>query len=106
MKPQTKGSRNLLAYFVESKLWKNFYSNRTMNYAYWVNEDPDRARRMFAARTFPYTKIGLYVDEYIYEMLECVYTSKLKRNTKDRLLDEIEKLEKYHSDNKTIKQEI
>ena len=101
-RPQTKGSRYLLAYFLESKLWKKFYEERVTNYNYWRSCRMHTALMSVAAPK----KLGVYVEEYIYDMLECVYTSKLKHNTKDRLLNEISDLERYHTKNKTIKQEI
>lgn len=101
-----ESSRRLFAYFLESSAWKKYYADRVMNYAYWTNEDPDRARRMFAQRSQDNSKIGITVEEYLYDMLECIHSSSLKQKTKQRLYEELDKLEEHHANNNALKQVI
>jgi hypothetical protein len=91
-----RNKRNILAYFLDSKVWAKHEASVVNNYAYWVCEDPNRARRMMAASA--HEKRGYTVAEYIYDMLECVLKSDLKKSTRDRLLTEIDNLELYHQE--------
>lgn len=104
VRQKKKGSRNLLGYFMDSKVWKGYESAVTYNYAYWTAEDPNRARRMFAASSNKST--GVSVQEYISDMISCVYASKLGKYTKQRLYDELDALENYHTEMDSLDMEI
>lgn len=93
------GKRNILAYFLESKLWIN-YKKRIDNPVHWVLIDADRSRRMFAALSQNYT--GVYVQEEIYDMLDCISYSSLSLKTKERLFKELDELETYHKEKGTL----
>ena len=92
--------RNLLAYFLESKIWKAYVEAVVDNYVVWINEDPDRARRMMASRGSNHK--GYTVSEHIYDMVDCVYKSSLKSKTKLQLYKELDELEIYHYEYGTI----
>lgn len=89
-----KSNRNILAYFFESKVWKSYLADVVLNYAYWQAEDKNRAARMFTGKWRK--NLGFTVEEHIYDMLACVYASKLSKYTKQRLYDEIAILEEMH----------
>lgn len=97
-------SKNILAYFIESRLWKQYLFEITDNYNYWCQEEPDRARRMYAARGN--NKKGYLIEEYIYDMLDCTYKSKLKNATKVRIYEAIDQLELYHELKGSLKEEL
>jgi len=104
--PENKSSRNLLPYFLESKLWLSFSKAHVFNFGYWAKEDVKRLRRMMTGRSAIPKRLGITVEEYIYDMIDCVYSSHLKEHTKQRLFDELDLLEAYHIENKTNKAEI
>lgn len=102
--PALSTNRFLLAYFMESKLWKAYVESTVNNYAYWVNEEPNRARRMFAARANNLK--GYTMAEYLYDMIDCVYKSSLKPRTKNRLYSEIDEVERWHEFMGTLELEL
>lgn len=102
-KPKHESSRNLLPYFLNSALWKEYEETVVNNYTHWVCEDPIRAARMYAARD---KKKGYTVQEYLYDMIECVYASDLSIATQRRLYTEIDDVERYHEEMDTILEEM
>jgi hypothetical protein len=102
--PAQSTSRFLLAYFIESKIWKSFLEAQVNNYVYWVNEDPNRARRMMEARS--QNKKGYTMAEHIYDMIDCVHSSQLKSKTKQRLYNELDELERWHEFMGTLELEL
>lgn len=94
-----KPSRNIIAYFLESKLWKAYETDILTNIEFWKIEDPAVAFLMESSRKE--NKIGLTIEEYIYGMLDCTYKSKLSMATKRRIFEAINDIEKYHRDNGT-----
>lgn len=94
-------NRNLLAYFLESKLWITYQKDIVDNIDYWWMEDYNRAVDMIDA-----SKMGLKgyrVEDLIYDMMNCVDSSKLKSSTKKRLFVEIDDLIGYHKKEGTLK---
>lgn len=98
--PKHSSSRNILPYFLESMVWKKYEETVVNNYAHWVCEDPIRARKMYAASN--HKRKGYTVQDYLYDMVDCVYKSKLKNSTRYRLFDEIDEVEAYHEEMQTI----
>lgn len=106
---KTKRSRNILVYFVESKLWKNYLCKVSDNRNYWVEHDPMRATRMYNAwvdyTAYPKSK-GYTVSELIYDMLDCIHSSTLKAPTKVELYKMLDELEQFHEKLETLEEEV
>lgn len=100
-KKENKSSRNILPYFLESSLWKTHEVLYTENKSYWVTKDPVRARRMYEA-SLTGKRQGFTVQEFIYDMMDCLYKSDLAKATKDRIWFELDELEAYHEEMDTI----
>lgn len=96
-------NRNLLAYLLESKIWKKFEAEVVENIDYWKKEDFARACNMHAARQVGLK--GYRVCDWIWDVHGFVCDSKLKLSTKKRLYKEIEELEEYHMIQGTYKEE-
>ncbi len=99
-----RSDRYLLAYFIESKIWKMYLTDVVDNHAHWVEEDPKRAEIMYAASLTGYK--GYTIEELLYDMIECIYKSNLKESTKQRLYNDIDFAEKYHELNGTLKERL
>jgi hypothetical protein len=93
--------RNRIDYFLRSKLWLTYTNDVLLNYAYWSQEDPVILSNMLSNRSK--CLIGITVEEFIYQMIECVYRSKLKSKTKIKLYAAFDELEQFHIDNNTSK---
>lgn len=89
---------------MESKAWIAFESSVVNNYAYWVNEEPHRARRMFAAGNVK--KKGYTVQEYLYDIMECIHKGPFSKRTKNRLYSELDDVEQFHDSNGTLEEEM
>lgn len=101
---ERKTSRNILPYFIESNVWKKYKESKVDNYSYWINEDPSRAARMFSAKNIGLK--GYSVQEYLYDMIDCVYCSNLSVKTQRRLYKEIDEVENYHEAAGTLQEEM
>lgn len=104
MKHET--SRNLVWYFMRSKHWKNWEIEKTLNYMYLMENDPERAALMLykgnnTSNNGP-LRFGVKIFDYIYDMYDCVIESPLKSSTKKRLGDELTDLITYHENMGTI----
>ncbi len=97
-----KTSRNLLAYFLETKTWKVFEEKIVENVAYWMIEDPARACNMNASRLSQ--RKGYTVGDWLSDVHQCIYESSYKRAIKDRLYKEIEDIEALHMEQDTLKE--
>lgn len=97
-------TRNLLGYFLESKVWATYQNEVVDNYAYWIINDPLRASKMYSSKA--QGKKGFTVAECLYDMIDCVYASKLKSKTKSRLYDEIDELERWHQFEGTLENDL
>lgn len=96
--------RRILPYFMDSILWKDYKFLYTDNLGYWFREDKIRYDRMLYAKN---NKKGYTVQEYIYDMIDCVDKAKhLSLRTKEHLVADIYDLEMYHSQLKTLEVEI
>lgn len=97
-------NRNILAYFIDSKIWKAFEARVVNNIGHWLVEDKERAARMVQARAKG--KEGYTTEELLYDMLECIHSSNLKPKTKSRLYTALDELESYHIEMKTHKNQL
>lgn len=103
-KPKNESSRNLLPYFMECKAWKEHELLVVNNRSYWVVEEPIRASRMYTASLD--NKKGYTVQEYLYDMIECIYKSPFSKKTKQRLYLEVDELEQWHEGAGTIEEKM
>jgi hypothetical protein len=99
-------SRNLLAYFFESKLWTTYKKKVVDNELYWIHHDADRAMRMYAASMVNRGYKGYTVQELIYDIMQCIIDSKLSLPTKNTLFYELNDFEKYHINNESLDTEL
>jgi hypothetical protein len=99
-----KTNKKILTYFLDSKLWKHYEKDRLTNLNFWKNEDPFIYYNML--KEYPKDKLGLYIEDYIYALLDCSHASTLKPKTKKRLYDEIAEIELYHINKGSIKDEL
>ena len=98
--PKYPSSRNLLPYFLESKIWSSYEERVTNNPSYWVAKEPNRAREMYAAYNEGHK--GYTVQQYIYDMMECAMDDRFKKTTQDRLYKELDELEDHHAKMDTL----
>ena len=87
-------TRNLLAYFFESKTFKHYESKIINNPDYWMTEDPARAENMLAVRGRGLK--GYTIRDFIYDVVTCVYDSDFSDGTKQQLFTEIDEWEAQH----------
>lgn len=102
---KSKGaSRNLLAYFFESEVWKLYKRTVVTSYVHWMQNDSIRAEKCWIARSKD--QLGVTVKDHIYDVFDCINKSKLKPNTKSRLYLELQELEMEHEEKNTLSEEI
>lgn len=99
-----KNRRNLLAYFLESKIWKQYENNVVLNYAYWQSMNKVRAQKMLVGKFRK--NYGFIVEDYIYDMMQCVLDARLKKTTEEKLIEELDQLIDYHTEKGTLKYEV
>jgi hypothetical protein len=103
---ERKTSRNILAYFFDSKLWTKYKKDVVDNDLHWIKIDPDRGMRMYAASLVKAGYKGYTVQELIYDIMGCIINSKLKDLTKAGLFIELNEFEKYHINNDSLNTEL
>lgn len=101
-----KKTRNILWYFIRSKVWQEYLKSCTHNYEFLAQHDPERAALLLSRNVHHQKgplKNGVRVFDYIYDMYDCVHgTRKLSEKTKARIWVEIDDLLIWHTEMGTI----